>query len=111
MKAMFIWVSRHKMDEKQISNLKPFLHKWFQIEELIILDYGDVDAFNDNDLQTLAIRVETYQLAQFKVFASCVHPRIGETLITAKANLLYSKNINRAPEGEKPQFKFEKWVR
>jgi len=94
----FLWISRHSLNGKQIEALK-------NLGVTQIKEVGDVDAFNMEKLLT-TVRLNGQPL---NTIVGVVHPAAALTLHNAGYKIAVARNINRAPEGERPQFEFDSW--
>ena len=97
----FVWVSRHKLTEKQVE------HANLLTGNGNILEYGDVDNFDTVAVDKLYQRLES--IGKDAVVVGVVHAGLSAKLVKRGYDVAVAYNVNRAPEGEKPQFVFERW--
>jgi len=114
MKKTFVWVSRHDLTAEQRLALEDMGFS-------TIVEAGDIDAF---DCDALKFSVHFSATGEFDlserevgngriapmVTVGVVHPAAALTLKSAGYPVAVSRNVNRAPEGERPQFEFDGWV-
>lgn len=101
MSKTFIWVSRHNLTETQIE------HANLLTGNGTIIEYGDVDAFNPIEVDRLYQFLD--QIGRDNVVVGVVHAGLSARLVKRCYDVAVARNINRAPEGERPQFVFERW--
>ncbi len=108
----FVWISRHDLTAEQRAALDA---AGFER----ILEIGDIDAF-DCDALKFAVHQSTGEFILSErevgngriapmVTVGVVHPAAALTLKGAGYPVAVSRNVNRAPEGERPQFEFSGW--
>ena len=102
-KGTFVWISRHPLTKDQRKALKD---RGFSN----IIDAGDADAFRMSDLvATVAAAVQDVAGVENPA-VGVVHPAAALILKSEGFTVAVSRNINRAPEGERPRFEFAGWV-
>jgi len=98
-KGTFVWISRHPLSDAQRKALKD---RGFST----IAEAGDADAFSAEDLERVLIAaVPGGGVSAVGV----VHPAAALILKNAGFTVAVSRNVNRAPDGERPQFEFSGW--
>jgi len=101
MKKTFVWISRHDLTAEQREALESLGYER-------IFEPGDADAFSLADIEaTLASVIHD---GDERPTVGVVHPAAALNLAMARYTVAVSRNINRAPEGERPQFEFDGWV-
>ena len=96
---VFIWISRHPLTEAQREALE------IQGYDTII-EAGDADAFSPKALSTCLDEAHTGPVHAVGV----VHPAAAILFKQSGYTVAIARNINRAPEGEPPQYEFGGWV-
>jgi hypothetical protein len=105
-----IWFSRHQPSPSQLEEIS-LGYQLADLEEGMALGGRSLDSHADvarvlRDLQTLIERHEAS--AVFGVFPT---PLLGEFVDCQEGTPFFASwNVNRAPEGQKPQFTHKKWV-
>jgi len=102
--STFIWISRHRLTEDQACSLRE--HGFTDIRQV-----GDIDAFDSAALRDAVFDV--YKDMSSKPTVGVVHPAAALAFKDQKRTVYQvavSRNINRAPDGERPQFEFDGWV-
>jgi len=94
----FVWISRHPLSAEQRKALKD---RGFST----IVEAGDADAFSTEALARAIAAVPGGEVAAVGV----VHPAAALILKGAGFTVAISRNVNRAPEGERPRFEFAGW--
>ncbi len=98
--STFVWISRHDLTCVQREALD-------ELGYTKIVEPGDADAFCLEDLE--ATVASSIQYGDYRPTVGVVHPAAALNLSRAGYTVAVSRNINRAPEGEKPQFEFAGW--
>ena len=99
---LFVWVSRHPLSNEQRDNLS--FHGYFPV------DYGDADAFGREDTAALQSALRTLHRTVGRLpTVGCVHPQLQKALDCWGYPTLTSSSSNRAPDGERPDFRFSHW--
>ena len=103
-KAIFIWVSRHKLTTSQRTALETLGFDK-------IIEAGDCDAFDKEALLAhVGLRISSFRHPLDTVVVGVVNPAAALHLHNAGYRVAVAHNINRAPEGERPSFEFHEWV-
>ena len=97
----FVWISRHDLTAEQRAALDALGYTK-------IVEPGDADAFYLADLESTV--ASALQEDDEKPTVGVVHPAAALNLRDAGYTVAVSRNINRAPEGERPRFEFAGWV-
>ena len=101
----FVWISRHPLSADQRAALE-------DIGFSKIIEAGDADAFSVGALsKCVSAAVSTADVNSGDIDAvGVVHPAAALIIKAAGYTVAVSRNINRAPEGERPRFEFDGWV-
>jgi len=95
----FVWISRHPLSAEQRKALKD---RGFST----IVEAGDADAFSAQDLKrALITAIPGGDVSAVGV----VHPAAALILKNAGFTVAVARNVNRAPDGERPRFEFSGW--
>ena len=98
-KGTFVWISRHPLSDAQRKALKD---RGFAT----VVEAGDADAFS---AEALGRAIITAVPGGDVNAVGVVHPAAALILKNAGFTVAISRNVNRAPEGERPQFEFSGW--
>ena len=98
--STFVWISRHDLTCAQRRALDDLGYDR-------IVEPGDADAFYLADLE--ATVASALQEGDEKPTVGVVHPAAALNLRDAGYTVAVSRNVNRAPDGERPQFEFSGW--
>ena len=101
---IFIWVSRHELTgpQREVLERLGFDH---------IIEAGDCDAFDKEKLLThVSLHLPANRNPIDPVVVGVVHPAAAMHLHNAGYRVAVARNVNRAPEGERPRFEFDGWV-
>ena len=96
----FVWISRHDLTAEQRAALDALGYTK-------IVEPGDADAFYLADLE--ATVSSAIQYGDDRPTVGVVHPAAALNLARAGYTVAVSRNVNRAPDGERPQFEFAGW--
>ena len=99
----FVWISRHKLSAAQREALDE--NGFTDIREI-----GDIDAFDSAALRDAVFDV--YKGMSSKPTVGVVHPAAALAFKDQKRTVYQvavSRNVNRAPDGERPRFEFAGW--
>jgi len=95
----FVWISRHDLTAEQREALEDAGFS-------TVVEAGDADAFSPSALEDAIAAAPGGEVAAVGV----VHPAAALILKGAGFTVAVSRNVNRAPEGERPRFEFDGWV-
>ena len=98
--STFVWISRHDLTCAQRRSLEDLGYDR-------IVEPGDADAFYLADLE--ATVASALHEGDEKPTVGVVHPAAALILKSAGYTVAVSRNINRAPDGERPRFEFAGW--
>jgi len=103
-KGTFVWISRHPLSAPQRAALKDRGFK-------TIIEAGDANAFSEDALsKCLFAAINSAGINRLDVDAvGVVHPAAALILHSAGYTVAVSRNINRSPDGARPQFEFSGW--
>ena len=103
-KGTFVWISRHPLSAPQRKALKD---RGFSK----LIEAGDADAFSSSALSkciSAAVTGEDDTVCDIDA-VGVVHPAAALILHSAGFTVAVSRNVNRAPDGERPRFEFAGW--
>ena len=100
----FVWISRHPLSAPQRAALKDRGFK-------NIIEAGDADAFSVSALsKCVYAAISAADVNSGDIDAvGVVHPAAALIIKDAGYTVAVSRNVNRAPDGERPKFEFSGW--
>jgi hypothetical protein len=96
---ILVWVSRHPLSQDQLDLIASKSPIWGNTE---IVQYGDIDVFDQDAINTLMDVANGYNL--FPIIGG-VHGILGAVALQHNCAFLAFNNVNRAPVGATPDFK------